>query len=81
MDLKDSGSTVRALGVTGGIGFMMAACVLGGYFVGSYLDSKLGTAPWLLITFLLMGLAAGFIEIYNIIKKLNKDADKKTEDK
>lgn len=81
MDLKDSGSTVRALGITGGIGFMMAACVLGGYFVGSYLDSKLGTAPWLLVTFLLMGLAAGFIETYNIVKKLNKETDKKNEDK
>lgn len=77
MNLKDSKSTYRALGITSGIGFMMAACILGGYFVGSYLDSKFGTKPWLLLVFLLMGLAVGFIEIYNIMKKLTKENNKK----
>jgi F0F1-type ATP synthase assembly protein I len=62
--------------MTSGIGFMMAACILGGYFVGSYLDSKFDTAPWLMLVFLLLGIAAGFIEIYNIMKKLTKEPGK-----
>lgn len=75
VNLKDSGSTFRALGVTGGIGFMMGACVLGGYLVGSYLDSKFGTAPWLLIAFIIMCVAAGFMEIYKILKKITKETN------
>jgi ATP synthase protein I len=71
---KDSRSTFRALGLTGGIGCIMAACILGGYFVGSYLDSKFGTAPWLLLVFILMSIAAGFLEVYKILKKAMKEA-------
>ena len=76
MDQKDSDSTFRALWVTSGIGFMMAACILSGYYVGSYLDSKFDTAPWLMLVFLLLGIAAGFTEIYNIMKKLTKGPGK-----
>ncbi len=70
--------------VTVGIGFMLAACVLGGYLVGSYLDSKFGTEPWLLIVFIIMCFAAGFREIYNILKKITKETtnnDKKDKEK
>lgn len=73
LNQKDSRSTLRALGVTGGIGFTMAASILGGYFLGSYLDSKFGTAPWLLIVFLLMSITAGFLEVYNILKKAMRE--------
>jgi ATP synthase protein I len=73
LNQKDSRSTFRALGLTGGIGFIMAGSIMGGYFLGSYLDSRFGTAPWLLITFLLMSIAAGFLEVYNILKKAMKE--------
>ena len=40
MNLDDSRSTYRALGLTSGIGFVMAASLAGGYFGGRYLDTK-----------------------------------------
>lgn len=76
MNLKDSSSTLRALGLTGGIGFIMAACILGGYYLGHYLDSKFGTAPWLLILTLLLCMTAGFLEIYNMLKRATKETSK-----
>ncbi len=73
MSLNDSSSTFRALGLTGGIGAVMAACILCGYFIGRYLDAKFGTAPWLLIASLLMTMFAGFLEVYKIVKKVMKE--------
>ncbi len=76
MNLNDSSSTFRALGLTGGIGAAMAASILGGYFLGRYLDAKFGTAPWLLITSLLLTMVAGFLEVYKIVKKVTKETTK-----
>ena len=77
MNLDDSRSTYRALGLTSGIGFVMAACLAGGYFGGRYLDSKFGTEPWLLIASLLLCLTAGIVEICNILKKAMKELERK----
>ncbi|MCR4290642.1 MAG: AtpZ/AtpI family protein [Candidatus Scalindua sp.] len=77
MNLDDSRSTYRALGLTSGIGFIMAACLAGGYFGGRYLDSKFGTEPWLLIASLLLCLTAGIVEICNMLKKAMKELERK----
>ncbi len=77
MNLDDSRSTYRALGLTSGIGFVIAACLAGGYFGGSYLDTKFGTEPWLLIASLLLCLTAGVVEICNMLKKAMKELERK----
>ena len=77
MKLDDSRSTYRALGLTSGIGFVMAACLAGGYFGGRYLDSKFGTEPWLLIASLLLCLTAGIVEICNMLKKAMRELERK----
>ena len=76
MNLDDSRSTYRALGLTSGIGFVMAACLAGGYFGGRYLDSKFGTEPWLLIASLLLCLTVGVVEICNLLKKAMKELER-----
>ncbi len=77
MNLDDSRSTYRALGLTSGIGFVMAACLAGGYFGGRYLDSKFGTEPWMLIASLLLCLTVGVVEICNMLKKAMKELERK----
>ena len=77
MNLDDSRSTYRALGLTSGIGFVMAASLAGGYFGGCYLDTKFGTEPWLLIASLLLCLAVGAVEICNMLKKAMKELERK----
>jgi len=49
---------------------LMPACVLVGYVIGYLLDKAFGTG-YLYIVFLLLGIAAGFIEL---IREVQKDA-------
>ena len=59
------------------MGFIMAACLAGGYYGGSYLDSKFGTEPWLLIASLLLSLTGGVLEVCNMLKKAMREMEKK----
>jgi len=45
------------------------ASTFGGLALGYYLDRYLGTSPWFTIILLIMGIAAGFINIYTTAKK------------
>ena len=69
---KNKGEVYRILGIVGSFGFTMAGAVAGGYFLGSYLDKKLNTAPWLMLSFIMLGIAGSFIEFYKLIKKLSR---------
>ena len=69
---KNKGEVYRILGIVGSFGFTMAGAVAGGYFLGSYLDKKLNTTPWLMLSFIMLGLAGSFIEFYKLIKKLSR---------
>jgi F0F1-type ATP synthase assembly protein I len=74
------GETYRILGLVGSFGFTTAGAIAGGYFIGSYLDKKLGTTPWFMLSFILLGIAGSFIEFFRLVKKLleeNKKNDKK----
>ena len=61
--------TLRALGKLSQIGFTVAASILVGVFVGRFLDSLLGTEPWLLLAFSLFGVGAAFKALFNISKE------------
>ena len=47
-----------------GVGLQFAASILLFFFLGRWLDGKLGTDPWLLIVGVLVGLSAGFWSMY-----------------
>lgn len=68
---KNKEEVYRILGIVGSFGFTMAGAVAGGYFLGSYLDKKLNTAPWLMLSLIILGLAGSFIEFFKLIKKLS----------
>ncbi|MDN5347027.1 MAG: synthase protein [Clostridia bacterium] len=55
------------------LGLTMAAAIFLGYWGGSWLDKKLGTAPWLMLLGMLLGVAVGFRGILSEIKALEKD--------
>jgi len=44
-----------------------------GWALGSWLDRKFGTSPWLMLVFTLLGVAAGFIEMVRIAQQLMKE--------
>ena len=66
---KKRNEFVKALSMLSQIGIIMVACVLIGVFLGSFLDKRLGTSPWLLLVFSLLGVAAAFKSIYDYAKK------------
>ncbi len=47
-----------------GIGIQFALTILIFTFAGVWLDSRLGTSPWLLIVFVFVGAAGGFYSMY-----------------
>jgi ATP synthase protein I len=50
------------------IGVTMAASVLVGVLLGKYLDGLIGTKPWLLLIFSLLGAGAAIKVLFNISK-------------
>lgn len=60
--------TLRALANFSQIGVTMAASVLIGVMLGKYLDGILGTSPWLLLIFSLLGVGAAIRSLFNIFK-------------
>lgn len=47
-----------------GVGLGFAASILLFFFLGRWLDARLGTEPWLLIVGVFIGLSAGFWSMY-----------------
>lgn len=66
---KDNGNRemLKALSMFTQLGVSMAACVFVGVMAGKLLDRWLGTSPWLLIVFSLIGGAASFKIMYEIV--------------
>ena len=82
MNHKPRNKAYRAFATAGSLGFVMAAFILVGYYIGSYLDKRLGTDPWFLLLFLLLGIVGGFMEYLQILKGMNsanKDKGKSDE--
>ncbi len=51
---------------------MLPSSIAVGLLIGYWLDKWLGTDPWLLITFLLLGIFSGF---YSLLRGLNRYKD------
>jgi ATP synthase protein I len=65
----------KGLGGPGTVGIEIALSVAAGLFGGSWLDKKLGTAPWLTLIGLVYGLAAAGRAIYRALKQANREAE------
>ena len=72
-DERQKGYRQVALATT--IPLIMLAAPAVGYFLGSYLDSLLGTSSIMMVVFLLLGVVAGGVESYRIIKEIIKEGD------
>jgi ATP synthase protein I len=64
------GAALRAAAPYIALGWTFVIPMVLGLVVGYYLDRWLGTAPWILLTCLLLGMAAGFLSLYSAALRL-----------
>lgn len=55
-------------------GLELGIAVAIGALFGGWLDGKLGTAPWMLLVFLIIGLVAGFRGVLRAVARADKAA-------
>jgi ATP synthase protein I len=67
MDSKGGGTRSILNLMTVGTG--LVACIVAGYLLGSYLDRKLGTGPWLVVAGVFLGTAAGFVGLFRTVSR------------
>jgi ATP synthase protein I len=70
------GNALRSAGPIFGSGIQLAATVVLMFFIGRWVDQKLGTDPWFMLVGIFFGLGAG---LYNFVKIVQRVEKKKTE--
>lgn len=66
---EEKKSLIKTLGLVSSMGISMALAIAIGVFFGLKLDQWLGTRPWFFFIFLLIGIAAGFRNVYIIASR------------
>jgi ATP synthase protein I len=70
---KDTRKSAVQMAYASSIGITMVLAIFGCLFLGIWLDGKLGTEPYFTLLLLLIGIVAGFRNLYVLIKKYFKD--------
>jgi ATP synthase protein I len=64
---------IRQLADASSIGLQLAFSIFIGLGIGWWLDGVVGTFPWLTLIFMVMGVAAGFLNYYRFAKRQQKE--------
>jgi ATP synthase protein I len=54
------------------VGLEMAIATVLGWWIGQWLDRRYGTEPWLMLLFLLLGVAAGFKGLFRAVREAKR---------
>lgn len=68
---------VKAMAFGSSIATTLAALVGGGFFLGRFLDQRLGTQPWFQLLLILMGLILGGCYLVLMLRKFGVTDGKK----
>ncbi|MEP7273913.1 MAG: AtpZ/AtpI family protein [Acidobacteriota bacterium] len=60
----------RKLALALSVGTVLSSNIVGGIVLGYFLDRWMGTAPWMIITGLILGTVSAFIGLYRIMSRL-----------
>jgi ATP synthase protein I len=63
---------LRQFGVLGSVGLHLVLGTFSGLAIGYFLDRALNTKPWLTLVFLGFGVAAGFINLFRVMRRHQK---------
>jgi len=64
---------MRRLAELSSIALILPSSIAVGLFLGYLLDRWLGTAPWLLLIFTVLGIVSGLLSLFRGLKKEMKD--------
>jgi ATP synthase protein I len=70
---KETKQTAIQMARVSSIGIAMVIAIFGCFYLGRWLDQQLETEPFLTLLFLLIGIAAGFRNMYLLVKRYVKD--------
>jgi len=70
---KDTKKTAIQMAYASSVGIAMVIMIFGGLYLGIYLDRKFGTGYKFTIVLLLVGIIAGFRNLYVLIKKISRN--------
>jgi ATP synthase protein I len=70
---KETKQSAIQMAYASSIGIAMVLAIFGCLFLGTWLDGKLGTGPYFTLLFLLIGIIAGFRNLYVLIRKYFRD--------
>ena len=77
-DRKLRAESYKIMASIGNLGLFLLLAVIVGYFIGDFLDGKLGTKPWFTVFWILCGVAATVKEAIRNIKAAQKLGEKET---
>lgn len=63
------GKHLRGAGLVSSVGIILVVCIVIGYVLGKSVDSWLGTDPVGVAVGVLLGSAAGFVELFRLVSK------------
>lgn len=69
---QDKEQFIPALSLASELGFSISLPIIGGAFLGQFLDNKLNSSPRMTLSLVFLGLFLGLTNIYLIIKKNSK---------
>jgi ATP synthase protein I len=67
--------TWKALGELSSIGLVLVVSTIIGLVGGYYADRLLGTSPWLLLVGLVLGIVAGFVNLFRSVTRADRELD------
>lgn len=76
---KVRNETARALAQFSHIGVVVAASIFISVMIGRFLDRQLGTSPWLLLLFSILGVGAAFKSLIDISSPKKRQNDNESE--
>lgn len=69
---KGTKKSIKILAIASTMGLAMVLATVIGLAIGYYLDSVFDTSPWLTLFFLILGIIAGFRNLYIIQKRVQR---------
>jgi ATP synthase protein I len=70
---EDKARSVRKAAMLSSLGLILVCSTFVGYFFGAWLDTKLGTEPYLMLVFTLLGIGGGFAEVFRMVAKYTRN--------